>query len=154
MGSPSGESPETQVPDQCLWSQEEWVPGERGGGRAIHPTHPPPKPLLPPSWGLPRPQEGWQLATKHLCGTVLRFPQSLKSCCCASWSPVGNCAFLQRVWSGPQVTSWCAESQVGDAGTPKQPKLPRSVFQTGQGQNLSLPFHCSTPGRATDWSCK
>lgn len=58
-----------------------------------------------PSWGLPRLQEGWQLATKDLCGTVLRFPQSLKSCCFASWSLVGNCAFLQRVWSGPQVTS-------------------------------------------------
>lgn len=124
MGSPSGESPETQVHDQCLWSQEEWVPGERGGGWAIHPTHPytPPNPSYPwescgeallrlpaahtaPSWGLPRLQEGWQLATKDLCGTVLRFPQSLKSCCFASWSLVWNCAFLQRVWSGLQVTS-------------------------------------------------
>lgn len=98
-----------------------------------------------PSWGLPRLQEGWQLATKDLCGTVLRFPQSLKPYCFASWSPVGNCAFLQRVWSGPQVTSGVLSPR-----WEMLPKLPRSVFQTGQGQNLSLPFHCSTPGRATD----
>lgn len=46
----------------------------------------------------------------------------------------------------PASHLWHAGSQVGDAGTPKQPELP--------GQNLSLPFHCSTPGRATDWSCE
>lgn len=42
----------------------------------------------------------------------------------------------------PASHLWCAEPQVGDAGTPKQPELRRSVFQIGRGQNLSLPFHC------------
>lgn len=99
-----------------------WGEGRRAGNPPHTSLHRPPKPLLPlgklwrsiaeaagsshsPIVGAAQATEGWQLATKDLCGTVLRFSQSLKSCCFASWSLVGNCAILQRVWSGPQVTS-------------------------------------------------
>lgn len=116
MGPPSGENSATLVPDQCLRSQE-WIPGGRGGGWAIHPTHiptPPPNPSHP--WescpeaflrlpaahsringGCPGYRRGGSLQQKTLSRTALRFPQSLKSRCFASWPPVGKCVFLQRV---------------------------------------------------------
>lgn len=145
------------------------------GRRADNPPHTslqrPPKPLLPlgklwrsiaeaagsshsPIVGAAQATGGMAACNKRPvwnCSQILPISQILLLCLLVSGRELCD---PPKGMEWPASHLWCAESQVGDAGTPKQPELPRSVFQTGQDQNLSLPFHCSTPGRATDWSCK
>lgn len=130
---------------------QERVPGVRGGGQAIHPTHQKSyqKAFLRPSvMQLTQPiPQGWPDYKKDGSLQLSNPPISkiLLLCFLASRREL---SILQRALSGkPLLVSWVPGERCWDTKV----ELPRFLFQTGRGQ--SLPFHCSSPGRATDWTC-
>lgn len=119
-----------------------------------HPTPSPARAVRKPFWGcllfirlvpwrLPSLQKGWGLAF-FLHGSTLKFPQSLKSWCFASWPLTGTEWSSEGHWLTSHLR--CAGSQVKDAQISKQPWDGLQNFWSPSSRKArTRPCHCLFP---------